>query len=722
MVSLDSLTAFLARYPAEELPDKPGQPRVIFPTAAVLTREQEDNMIADAEQRLQDIISDTGWEAVGAKNWSMLLTPADAADLSSPAFSFFGKRELALLMAEEKMEWRANFYGGLFAKSNHSLPMAAKLCRQMSSKAKNYFTGTEPWFSLIGLIGVDPGTAENLNRVAQWQFRLAKTVKALNHAFDQAFIKGEDIWKVTWANRTRYFRQFASVYATAQGTPITLPDGDFIYTDDVWTEDAANGIWLLVRPTMVQPFALTAQEYASMTVVQQPVFRERTVYSGLAVDNVYYKDVLVDPTAVSLEEARTVFHLYDTPATAIASKYLAHIARTGDSQDFPSVLRMLRTIHASGETHSGLSRPRGELAESSNDWLGTTASFASIPTANVRMAEGYLVGDYDGDGYEETMVLLMDRTTKLPIAYDYLDNVREDGKLPFGVTRINPPGNRWHGVGMIERFWPLQMGIDLMYNRINDASSREGSIIIVNRNAFPETEGDELLSLNGGETLSASPTEDIDKAIKVVYLNEHVRIETLVKLQEMLQQMIVSMAGVTGLQDAQMAGLPTVELATGIHKLDQEGQEVFAPLLTDLSEGAEELVHKAVVSILGNLADGVAMKFFEGEEWRYQVYKALLPAELDFDVEIRLTKYRAQQELAQNQASIEWLKDYAAQVQPIRNAAKPWYQRILDLVECKQGGNALAQLDNLPPILSQPGPSGNPAAVQPQERKPAPQV
>lgn len=707
-LNIDSLQRFLARFPDTDTWNS-DQPRTIFPSAYDLTRRQEDNLMAEAQRRLEELKGDLGWNRVREDGWWGTLSPA-VQHQSNPAYTFFGKRDLAALMAVGNVDWRPNVFGGLFCQSNLHIPLTRKLTRQMASRTKNYFFGSEPWFALLGRFTRDMQPAVQANHVAQWQFERAKAVTALNHACDQAFVMGEHLVKVMWKDLRRYYRQFAEV-AYYGRQPLMAADDDYIYREDLWNEEP-DGMLSLLRPGLPEPFLLSRDDQTQIQFVHRPVMRERIVYRGLELQNKLPKDVLISPTAKSVEEARDVIDLFDEPRTALATRYLAHAAKYGETENMPNVLRLLRGLSSSDEFHSSAARPRPELNEMASAENGTLGQFGSLSGDNCQFAEHWMEVDADEDGYAEKIVLLYEVNTGFPIAYDYVDNVRPKGSNPFACVRINPVPGRWHGVGQVEIFWQLQNAIDLMFNRINFSCSREGRIDVIKKSAFANLDREQLLPLNGGETLELKEAEELEKVFKQVYLSDSVRVDHLFQIMQFLQQAFISLAGGVGPQDADMSGLPTSKTATGLRLIDRETAETFNPLIGDIVAGLEEVVDKGVQMFGANLDDGTIYKYFEGEAKRFAEFKQQNFNALEYDVEIRLTRYRSEQELLQCQGVIESGKDFVAQLPEFRAAMAYYYRRIMELYQSKVAEQTIAQLAAIPPMLPPAGPNPNPTSTQ----------
>ena len=112
----------------------------------------------------------------------------------------------------------------------------------------------------------------------------------------------------------------------------------------------------------------------------------------------------------------------------------------------------------------------------------------------------------------------MDKKNKRPLFYDYVANRTPNGKRPFNVTRVNRVEGRWHGIGTMEVFQPLQEVVDLLVNRWNHSQSRSGNVIFWNPELTLEGEENPHLELNGGRTYTPKGNIDPENILKVIPL------------------------------------------------------------------------------------------------------------------------------------------------------------------------------------------------------------
>lgn len=715
-LNISALQKFLARYPdTDTIEHDPRAPRTIFPTAYELTREQEDNLMSECYRRLCSLKTDLGWDLSRKAHWWR--ADGVALDvLESPVHTFFGKRDLYTMMFRGQVDWRPYVYPGLFRQSNLHMPLIRHHTQMMASRMKNYFFGSEPWMAYLGKVGTaDEIKAKASQKVHDEQFRKADAVTALSGAVNGAFERGETIVKPLWRDWRRYFRQFAEV-ATWNRKPVLLPNDDYIYRDDQWARQP-NGMEMLVRPDLAEPFMITTDELMQIQWQRMPVLRERTVYRGLELFAPYYKDILVTPTAPTLARARDIVHLFDEARSSIATRFLSHLARNGMMNEFVNVLRLLRNLSPHHDFHSGEGRPRPELSEFGG-MIGTPdTQFESSGMENCQFAEHTLDVDVDEDGYSERVVVLYDVETRYPISYDYLDNVSPQGHEAFSCIRINPEPNRWHGTGQVEIFWKLQEAFDLFLNRINKAVSEEGALNLIRGDAILNKEADNSISLNGDvnaiEMDPAGPS--LNEAFRRIYLNENIRIDHLWQLVQFLHQGFVALAGQMGLDSAEAADLNATETATGIRQLTNDRNETFRPLIGDVRPGVQEIALMSAAMIDANIDEGEVRKFLEDDLPTLKLYLAQRNQDFGWDIDIVLTKYQKEQELAQLQAGIAACKDYVAQMPPVRMVLGELYVKLLELFEQKNAREIIGILAKIPPMMS-PDLQVNPQAVQPQPK------
>ena len=134
----------------QDIPLQKGEndPVMPFPTNYLLTKEQEDELIQHAIQRKKDLESelgrDDGLHGILSESPTYEETFESSESLTR---SFMGKRRIYDLMYRNKVAWRGRVLGGIYEKSNLTLPVSRRIARQMTARSNGYFFSTEPYRS-----------------------------------------------------------------------------------------------------------------------------------------------------------------------------------------------------------------------------------------------------------------------------------------------------------------------------------------------------------------------------------------------------------------------------------------------------------------------------------------------------------------------------------------------------------------------------------------------
>lgn len=727
MNSSSQIEAFISALPeAARTPRAtgPNEPQAVFQTALQLDRRQEQRLVQHCMARMSSLEIELGKQWVNQPDWYRNLESTDNQEHESVR-TFFGSRALWDLIYSMRLEWRQWIYGGIWASSNIHLPLTHRYIRQMVARASNYFFGTSPWFGISPAGNDDFERAKIFDRWAKWGFDQAKVSQVLEQAIEFSFVRGECIIKTSFANRSDYFQTFAEVAIGPDGTPYAANDGDYIHANDPWMMDEM-GNWVLVRDGETGlPEGFTDPEELEFDV--RLVEKVATEYRGLDVAIPHYQDVLVSKYARSLEEADFVVHRYDKTAIELAAQYIEHLRATGQGDDLPRVIDLLRAQSA-GRTDSDRAaqeQPRPDLGEGAWTGSGPGVGHDDWHSGNgyepvVRVAECYLRFDALERGQLSNIVALVDVSNQRLILADYVRNYTPDGKRPFHVVRPQAVDNRWHGISLCEAIWRLNGAIDLQLNRINESNKRSGHFIAWDPSAFYESEGMQHptnLDLNAGQTYTLKPGKILDQAFISRPIVE-VKQDRLMGVIELLMQVQQTMTGVASANDADMAGLEQTKLATGIRHLEKANQELFAPFLTHLSVGIESVVRAGIELMMANVSERETIRWMDGDAPATEVIHGQDIRDFKYDLKLELSRYRAEQQSMQNMEAITLLEHYGAQLPEVRMAIRQLVERQLALYEIHGKEAMLDLLDQMMPMLpagAPPTPAG--AAVTSPEKK-----
>ena len=620
----------------EDTPDNPDPdaPLVVFPGALVLNRDQEDSLVEHAMKRIETLEKELGRNVTYGSNW---FTNAEASP-ELGARTFMGGRELYTLIYNNEVEWREYLLGGIYEDSNLVIPITRRIVQQQIARATGYFFGTDPWLSLneVGAkdADLDSELAHLLEGFLKFKFGISGVKDQLVAAIAGAFIRGESVVKTTYNREVDYYEEVATIAVDAGGNPILTLGGDHIFEDDDWVSaDDGAGVVLARDRSTPQPQGFT---WATMPIRRRIIHQE-----GAEANTIYYKDFLAPLDAPSLQKADCLVHLYDLPAIQIAEQWLEHSRQAGALEgDLPTVLGMLRDMSAeSGSPKSQSAQPRQEIGQATGD----TEHERMDPV--VEVAELCIRFDAKEEGHRPDIFLVLDRKNKRPVHYDYVINHTEDGLRPYRSIRINPVDDRWHGIGQVQNFLPIQEICDLLVNRINFSQSRCARVDFWQPDSVVEGDTNENLELNWGGTYELKEGKEAKDALESVYLQD-IKHDILKEQLDMFMQVAVNWGGVQHANDASMSGMDSTDLATGIRNIEKSGQELFAPFIDQLLPGVTKTVDILAVIEIANMSDLEEFEYFEGEEVHLAEITRDQARKLRYHLELEMTRYKSEQELA----------------------------------------------------------------------------
>lgn len=683
-------------------------PFMPFPTAYVLTRERENEIINHAMKRLDDLERESGRDVCVNNDWhsgeAAFSDVNEMEGLSNAARSWMGKRELFDMTFKNEVGFRAQMLGGVFAQSNLVVPAARRITRQMIARAVNYFFATDPWFAIYPVGELDKVRADKTDRYVRWKMDLAGFKRTEELAIERAFIQGESVVKTTWANRGQIYKTEATVLMDAQGKDILGVDGDYILEDDLWVEDQIedpetgdtfpSGMLVLKRDGKTpQP--------AEMLWQSKLITRKITHYKGPEAKVIHFKDFLCPLEAESIQLADCVVHLYDMPLMDLADQWKKGLnaGSTGADQvkATQDAVNMLRKLSSSSRsTTSG--QNSGDVDSSTRNGVGSYDQAQPI----VEIAEFHLRYDADGDGILEDVMLVIDRKTRTPIFYDYEANVTPDGLRPFAVVRVNEVPGRWYGIGSMEMFNSSQQIVDLLVNRWNYGNSRAARVDFWNPHNTVEGRSNPNLELNWGGTYTPAPGKTSADCLTSVYLENNTA-ENLQTLTEFFMQLMLNESGIANANDGNAIGMDSTKLATGIRNIEKSGQELFSLHIGHIEPGVTDGLRKMVKLVFANLDPAEVYRYFEdgegGEGSSGMI--TINPGDIsnmEIDTRILLTRYRGEQILESSIRAVQLVQDFYAEVRPeVQDRTAGLYQQMLKALQVANADNIIQPL-MVPPV------------------------
>jgi hypothetical protein len=664
--------------PKDRNPDSSVAKRVPFETAlsAQLNGEQEETMVEHALRRVDEIEKEMGRDMVLNQSWATSEKLSNTQVMQKASDSWLGKRSRYEDVFSNKVDWRPFVFGGIFKESNLVVPLARRIGRQMCARAQNYFFETDPWFAAEPEGVEDTVLSDKIDRYAKFKLKQLGSKKNKERAIKGAMVRGEAVVKTTHTIRDQLFNTYANVLIDAEDNPILDTAGEFITDTDAWTEETA------VDPTTGQPVPTGsgAQVLKRDGITPQPqnllwkqmvVPRRQIMFQGPESPVVYYKDFLCPLTAIDVQQADTIAHLYDKPVMELVDLYVKRgmLEATGKER-LEAVQRTIQLIrdltNNSGEAKAGAN----QNDRPGDDQQRAVKQDTGQPIAEI--AEIYLWYDANGDGILENIMLVVDKKNRVPLFYDYVANVTIDGLRPFEVVRINEVDGRWYGEGVMEMFESTQNIIDLLVNRWNHSQSKAGRVDFWRPDLTLEGRSNPNLIMNYGNSYTLAPNAKPEEALSSVYL-EDTKFDNLERMFQFFMQIAQNESGTATSNDAASAGLDTQKLATGIRNIEKAGQEMFAPFISDLEPSLEAILRRELLVLFANLDrveifNYLAKDVATGKEVRQ--IDQITPDEvrnLTLNVNLLLTRYKGEQQLVQGEqasAIVERFYMLPIQIQP----------------------------------------------------------
>ncbi len=670
--------------------------KVLIPSALELTPEQEQRMLDHFRQRLQNLEQELGRSDFEGQDW---LT-APILDRQQSATSFMGRRHLAHMVAQQKMDWRPTLLGGLYNESNLHLPLTNRIITQQSARAQKSFFGTAPYFNVAGLSGADADLGEDLNAWARHKLETESNVSSdLERAIDLAFIQGECVVKTSKSKLISYFKSWRTVAIDpATKEPFMADDGDYIYDTDVFVPQMQDMIDEATGQPVLDEQGMPMQQETGLMVLKrdmttvQPAPDMRPLFQTVKLDlakvladkvqckPIYYLDFLCPIETTDVQNG-TCIHLYNMQIIEMASKYLTDENFGNAPEEQLARIRKLVADLMPGTNENRLAaadQPRSELSESHTNDITRLEPMVGI-------AEVWDWYDPYGDGVMRSIMCVMDREGRVPVYYDFVANVTDDGLRPFDVVRINPPAGRWHGQGNVERFWNLQIYTDLLINRSLFAESRAARVDFWNPQLTVEGSRDPALKLNWGATYTLKDaTTDPAKVLQPVYLT-NIKSQNLQTMLQTVQQMAQNMSGVTNVNDGAMAGMDTAKLATGIKNLENSGEEMFHAYITQLRPCLESILRRALRVVVSDIPRQKAaiQRFFDRPTGKMLSIDPLRLHDLTLDVALSMTTYKGQASLQQAQTAYPIVLQYTSSHPLVQSRLQPIVNQVLKSLEFK---------------------------------------
>lgn len=612
--------------------EDPDKPRMPFPTALVLTRDQEDGLVQHVTDRLDQIEGQLGKESAPSTG--------NDFEISCKPNSFFGKRQRYTAryynhVDDRKTGAKPGQKGDtIYNHSNLTASLSQRTVRQMIAKAVGFLFGApddDEWFTAEGVGVEDEILADKIKKYARFVVRKNKIKPKHVQGAEFSFVRGETVIKTTNQEVFQIYKRRETFLVDESGEPILDAHGDYITATDVWV------------PRMVEMAAIAVpEEQAHLAVLAEPVegqeqmavlpsgkfllkrdgvtekpdnpiwktdviTRRLVTFEGVESQACYYLDFLAPLNAPGLQpgEADLIAHLYDRTALQIAQMFRGQFEE-GDTaiEKFNSAVQILIDLLSNTpQAKSALGQARRDFKEEDTD--GSRNNPVS------QFAEVWGTYDCDGDGVEEEFFMVLERASKVPIFYEYTANVTLRGLRPFDVQRAIAVDGRWWGMGGMEYLETEQEPIDLFLNRKNFRGSKTGRVTLWRPYNTLEGDRDRNLKLNDGGTYTPKPGMKDEDVLSYITLPDDTT--DLKEFIELFMQLMQVKSGVMNGADKQVSALPSSETATEENLLAESFDELFGLFMLNLYLGELDAMRSVIDVIFSNLNRNQVFTYFNGD-------------------------------------------------------------------------------------------------------------
>jgi len=701
-------------------PPSADSPQVLFRSSLVLSREKEDLLCSHARrwyERLDESMGREDTSLAGVDSMGAFFTNLLSNVSQRGERRFFEKRLLYQRIAENNMDHRAEMYpDSIFGKSNLVVPLARRIQTQQAARAINYFFGTDPWFSQYPVGGDDDKKlAQQLQKLTEAKFQDSGSIDALRRAVNHSFIVGEAVMKVTQVHDQEFYRETLVCAVDGAKNPLVAADGEVITPADTFSmveNPAMPGSGEMVS-ILDRDKQTPVDDPAALQFEEVTIDRQITHYRGPRASQVHWRDFLCPINAPSVQEAECCIHVIERTPSQIVQTYVQ--ATAGAKETLEQIQRAVGAVQDGlGGTDISTTGDRGARPE-----LGETVDQQG-PEKVSEYGEFYLRFDADGDLVQEDIMLVMNLRTGFPIYYDYVANVTANKKRPFIVIRPKAVLNRWYGQGAIEQFELHQETVDLMVNRRNFNQSGSGRVVFFNAANTLEGEVDPDLKFNWGGVYTPKPGVKMEDIIRVEYIEDN-KSQNLTQEIEFFQQMAMNESGIANTNDANVAGMDSTKLATGIRNIEKSGQEIFSVVIAELdggvSWGITGVVQTFTDTLYANMDDEENFDFFEGEFMLQASVAASDVKNLRMNVRTLLSKYRDEQVIASSEQATMLIEKFYSMPGPLQQILAGMFKDQLRALQIARADEYV--VPQMGPLLAPQGmPNTQPVGNRPKQAEP----
>lgn len=687
---------------------------MLIPSALKLTRDQESALMTHARRRKEELASELGLRDFDSPNWHQTALDTEGRFQRR----HLDTRHMALIAYKMNYDWRPAVLGGIFTDSNLHVPITRRILQQVIARMINYFVGSTPYFSAYDKGAEDADLAQRIDRWLKHELdSVNDTTSRIAQGIERALSVGESVFALSYSSKVSYYQTEKEILVDAAGRPIGGADNDYIIKgQDTWIPqqvpvlnpdgtpavDPATGQplmqeggQLVLKRDGVTPLPASGEIYKA-----EIIWRKTTIKEGPQADLLSPFDFLYPLNCSSLDEADCLVHSYDEPLIQLLHRLQMFEGVPPDDMIKYLTAISQRLLPSSSTTPKAAVNKASKSRNEPND---STGADRSEPQMN--WDRYCLFFDALGDGNLSNILLIMTADGMQPLFYDYIENVTPDHRRPYRMITVNKEADRAHGQGLVELFEPLQTDADLIFNRWNFSLSRAGVVVSYQPENVIGGDLNPDLEINGGETLRLKPGKTLDETLGSKALVD-VKSMPLREMLEFIMQLAMNMSGIANVNDGQAVGLDTTKLATGVRNLEKSGQELTDKLVADLRPGIKDLLKGLMMLSTANLTKAKTFRFFNGDVGQLATINPADVQGVELDVDLELTKYRGEQEVAQSTNAMAAGMQFYGMLPEAQQAMAGIFQQLMKAYGIKDPpGPMMMPPPPLPPAPGAPPPA-----------------
>lgn len=575
-------------------------------------------------------------------------------------------------------EWDDDFShrawdNGVFAKSNESMNMIGSGVDYVRSRLIEEIFAGKPWFAANPrqLSGDDIVLAEEVGRHMRWKLG-PEQIDFESVATDlvtQACKLGEGVAKVFYKTEEETFERIASIlWDAGRNEPVQTADGEFVFED---------GPLAILAQALSAPLDFGMEWHPGEPISpeslppgfcwKEQIISERVArYAGARAVPLHYKEFFCPLNAPSLHEADFVAHM----TSLRLSELCGHLGLSPDATATDAESPDAYLKQAVARIRAGAMEPK---TDSEQPLPGEGEEFAVADSdPEFRLVEAYFRFDARGDGRSSRVCLMVAYDYDVPIFWDYIANVTPEGRYPFEAVVINKEPHRWYGKSWFKKYERFQGLIDKLTNQIlyrndlaaNPVKFRRKEAVVQWQDDQPfEIEPDKVFDLNDGYTAA--------DALQTALIPE---LDTQTKF---LLDMVIAnwrmRAGVGTSTQGAFGGLPSERTATGVTQVAATATTIFKPQLMEVKRGLEALLRQVVSYQYTYIEGDEVFTYAQGEERKSGLLKRDAVRDLEFNVELTLSRAKMDQNLDSSRMAVDFFGKFLEVPDAFKPVAAPLF-------------------------------------------------